>query len=241
MRSWLTVLSTLLVATAAGCGARDALVVPPGANGGGPTQVPDAGTRADANDAGDTGVVGVPDGRAPIPECMGENSACVMSDAGDIFGASIIKCDGVNFVGPWNLLLERLIGTQYQVVQQVVVMEPGFGATIEDNTGPPQQLTYRVCAMDSQGPECGTPFTTFGPVDCKCLPFDCKLRQACNKKIDDGCGDHIVCGGCPGGTPCNDGTCCPPGFMPDLMGGCVCAPTTNCGCGWWNTKTCECD
>ena len=185
------------------------------------------------------GDAGGPDAEAPTPTCKGQNSQCVTTPSGKVVGASIITCDPVYFVGPWTLLLERLIGSAYHVVQTVVVQEPGFGAMIEDDSGPPAQLTYRVCALDAFGVRCGQPFSTYGPVDCVCKPFSCLNMQACNRTIPDGCGGEITCGGCAGGGTCYPWhTCCAPGFRPDGFGQCKCAPPG--GCADWNDSNCTC-
>ena len=179
-------------------------------------------------------------GQAPVPTCKGSNAQCVTSDAGAVEGAAIIHCDGVYFVGPWTLVLERKVTIQFKVIQQQGVQEPGFGATFHDPTGQPVQLTYRVCVMDDQGTRCGVPFTTDGPVDCKCVPYTCEMLTACHVTIDDGCGGTKYCGGCPGASPCNEVTnsCCPPGDETDEHYGCECAPPHP--CPGWNAVECSC-
>jgi hypothetical protein len=230
-----------------GCGARASIQGPYGpaadgaeAAGGAPPDAGDAGDAADASDADDSGLTGP----APVPTCTGHNSKCIMID-GNWVGSAIITCDGVYFKGPWTLLLEREINNQWQVVQVQAVEEPGFGVTFDDTSGPPQKLTYRVCSVDKvQGTKCGDPFTTFGPVDCKCVSSSCDLLQACFNFNADGCGGQLFCGGCANGLPCNLAThaCCPAGMQSDGLGGCVCAPPNPCpGPTYWNTTTCSCE
>ena len=113
-----------------GCGGRSSLVDPrPLASGGSSTGggVPaDGGSdAADAADAADASL-------APTPSCKGANSQCVLTDGRDNAGSSIIHCDPVYFVGPWNLLLEREINAQFKVVETRAVLEPGTGTTFYD-------------------------------------------------------------------------------------------------------------
>ncbi len=193
----------------------------------------DAGADADAADAM----------MAPVPSCYGSSAMCEQNDAGLWMGASIITCEGVYFVGPWNLLLERQVLSQFEVVQTQAVGEPGFGTTFYDTGGPPVQLTYRVCVVDSYGTRCGMPFTTAGPVNCACEPLTCAYFLACNTQLEDGCGHTITCGDCTNGVACNpdNDTCCPPGFMGDGDGICVCAPPPGEKCGDWNVLDCKCE
>jgi hypothetical protein len=170
---------------------------------------------------------------------------CLAPEAGLRWtGAAVVECQPENYVGPWNLILERKISGTFEVVQRQAVQEPGFGATFYDTSGPPAQLTYRVCALvDSTTAECGTPFTTQGPSNCACEPTSCYLQTACNTTIDDQCMGTIQCGACSSGTPCNpeNNTCCPKGFMSDGWGACVCAPPPKvCPIWFWDKTTCSC-
>jgi hypothetical protein len=224
-----------------GCG-RSALESPSSSAGGSSAA---AGASTAAGGAGHAaGAGGAAVAHAPVPTCTGENSKCVFNDAGLISGASIIQCDGVYFVGPWTLLLERLIGSQFEVIQVQQIEEPGFGATFDDMTGPPAELTYRVCTVDKQqGTKCGASFTTFGPVDCACEPLTCHELQSCFTLIDDGCGGKLHCGACSNGAPCNpsNDSCCPVGQEPDGTGGCQCAPPSPChGTKYWDPNVCAC-
>lgn len=260
-RGWLSIAAAAaapaLVFAAAGCGGK-LLPDPDARDDGGDRSLLDASTSPDATqDGGQDG--GLPDGPPtdergppPVPECMGNNSMCVPPEAGVVWtGAAVIKCQPEQYVGPWTLVLERLIGTTYQVVQKQVVQEPGFGATFEDTTSPPSRITYRVCSVENDTTAlCGEPFTTDGPVGCACEPTSCYLQSACNTTIDDQCGGTIDCGACANGVACNpeNDTCCPQGFMSNGWGACVCAPPVyyingvNKGCSiWdWNTTLCIC-
>ena len=228
-------LAVLVGMAFAGCGGR---VVLDGGSSGVGGGSPDAGPAADAGDGGDSDAA---DARPPVPSCTGSDSECVMDSAGNWSGASVITCDPVYFVGPWNLLLERSILSQFQVVQTEAVQEPGFGWTFYDGTGPPTKLTYRVCVVDAIGTRCDAPFTTAGPVDCLCEPFTCESLLSCNTVIDDACGHMIECGGCSDGSVCNPAnmSCCGPGLMPNGDGTCICAPPGPCGA--WNVVDCRCE
>jgi hypothetical protein len=187
-----------------------------------------------------------------VPVCSGQLSQCLEPDAGVVqHGASVIQCQPEECLGPWTLVLERLIGTTWQMVQTQVVEEPGFGANFYDTSGPPTLLTYRVCALaNSTTAVCGAQFTTQGPPDCRCEPTTCLLETACHTEIDNHCNSVDVCGACTNGMPCNGyNTCCPDDFWSDGWGGCVCAPRTitingvskTCPTWRWNTATCTCD
>jgi hypothetical protein len=130
-------------------------------------------------------------------------------------------------------------------VQKQLVDEPGFGATFYDSSGPAAELTYRVCSVDpAQGPLCGAPFTTYGPVFCGCEPTDCATQSACFTTLDDGCGNTLHCGACRSGVACNpdNNSCCPAGQQPDGWDGCECAPPTPCGRGeYWDPHSCTCE
>jgi hypothetical protein len=183
-------------------------------------------------------------GPPPVPVCTGDNSMCIPPDAGVIWnGASVIKCQPENYVGPWTLVLERLVGTTYEVVQKQVVQEPGFGWTFYDTTDRAAQLTFRVCVVVSSTTEqCGAPFKTQGPAGCSCEPTSCYLEGACDVTIDDQCNGTLTCGACSNGAPCDPDHhwCCPRGFMPDGWGNCVCAPPPGVkGCAW-STVDCSC-
>jgi hypothetical protein len=183
-------------------------------------------------------------GPPPVPVCTGENAMCIPPDAGVVWkGASVVKCQPENYVGPWTLILERQIGANFQVVQKQVVQEPGFGFTFYDTSGPPAELTYKVCVVvDSATAQCGPAFKTGGPSNCQCEATSCDLQKACNVTIDDECGGMLHCGACSDGSKCAaNNTCCPKGFMGDGWGGCVCAPTPGCPLCAWNTVTCSCD
>jgi hypothetical protein len=236
------------VAAAVGCGARDSIQSSSSpaaggasAAGGAPADAGDGGDANSASDADDSGLTGP----APVPTCHGMNSACVLNDAGTWLGSAVIVCDGVYFKGPWTLLLQREVNGQWQVEQVQAIEEPGFGTTFYDMSGPPQKLTYRVCSLDKvQGTKCGDPFTTFGPVVCKCEPSTCGTLNACFRYNNDGCGTQIYCGPCGGGMACNNVThsCCPPGKQSDGVGGCVCAPPVPCpGQTYWDTSLCSCE
>jgi hypothetical protein len=212
----------------------------------------DGGVRdSGSEDASVDGDSSMPDGAPtdergppPVPVCTGEDSMCIPPDAGIVWlGASIIKCQPENYVGPWTLLLELLIGTNYQVVQRQVVQEPGFGWTFYDTSDRAAQLTFRVCVVvNSTTAECGPPLKTGGPEDCVCEPTNCELEKACNVSLDDECGGKVQCGACSNGAQCNpmNHSCCPEGFMPDGWGGCVCAPPPGCPLCAWNTTDCQC-
>jgi hypothetical protein len=233
------VLCALLGLVVIACGARTLLDTHPD---GGVISSMDAGATGDAAVDG-SGQDGGPLTQAPVPSCTGMNSQCIQSDAGKWVGASVITCDGVYFVGPWTLLLERKIYNTFQVIQTQVVMEPGFGAKFLDTTGPPAQLSYRVCVVDDMGTRCDTPFTTYGPVQCACEPSTCASLQACDTVIDDGCNDKVPCGGCQGGAVCNPAnhSCCPPGMESDGTFGCECAPSKPCpGATYWDPSICSC-
>lgn len=239
-RGWLSNVALLLAVTA--CGGKLAPV--PGQRDGG-------GNDSGYEDASVDGDSSLPDGAPtdergppPVPVCTGENAMCLPPDAGIVWkGASVIKCQGENYVGPWTLLLERLIAGSFQVVQKQIVEEPGFGWTFYDTSGPPAQLTYRVCVVvDSMTAECGAPVTTGGPTNCACEPTSCYDQKACNEVIDDECGHKLNCGPCSDGSQCNPAnhTCCPPGFEGDGWGGCVCAPPPGCPPCAWETVDCSC-
>jgi hypothetical protein len=238
------VLCALFGIAAMDCGARTLLDTPPLPGGGGGSSVGGAAAGDAGADGSDQDGSGGPLQKAPVPSCMGMNSQCVESDASNQWvGASIITCAGVYFVGPWTLLLERKVYNSFHVVQTQVVMEPGFGAKFLDTTGPPAELTYRVCVVDDMGTRCDTPFTTYGPVLCACQPLSCEALQACDAVVDDGCNDKVPCGGCKGGAVCNPGThsCCPPGTEPDGTFGCECAPKHPCsGKTYWDPSVCAC-
>jgi hypothetical protein len=218
----------------AGCGGRSWLEDHPSGTG---TGTGGAG--------GAVGYGGLPPGKAPTPHCKGKNSQCIVPDGGGpVMGAASIVCDPEPIKGPWNLLLERKILNQFQVVQVQAVEEPGFGAKFLDTSGPPAELTYRVCVTDGYGERCSDPFQTYGAVDCVCLPSTCGVLVACDVSTNNGCGGTLVCGDCSDGTPCNpkNNSCCPSGEDSDGAGGCVCAPPKPCHGGtYWNTTTCSCE
>jgi hypothetical protein len=199
----------------------------------------DGGGAADAEPDGEG-----PDQRGPppVPVCTGEPSVCRPPDAGVVWtGVAVVQCQPVQYKGPWTLLLERLIGGNYQVIEKRVVQYPWVGQTFRDPSGPPTVLTYRVCALENNNTvRCGSSFRTQGPPHCNCQPTSCYLQAACNSMIDDGCGGTLLCGACPGGATCSGGTCCAAGYMADGWGGCVCAPV-DCQPVNWNTVTCTCD
>ncbi len=237
--------ATAIAVVVAGCGGR--LAPLPGQRDGGGGVGTDSGSE---EDAGVDGGSSVPDGQPtdergppPVPVCTGQNSMCLPPEAGIVWtGAAVIQCQPEQYVGPWTLVLERLIGSTYQAIQKQVVQEPGFGWTFYDSSGPPARLTYRVCVIvDAATAECGAPFTTQGPSHCSCEPTSCYLQTACNTTIDNQCMGTIECGACTNGTPCNpeNNTCCPMGFMSDGWGGCVCAPK-GCSIWAWDTVTCAC-
>jgi hypothetical protein len=181
-------------------------------------------------------------GPASVPDCTGDLSMCLPPDAGvDWTGAAVIKCQPEQYLGSVTLILERLNGTTWHFVQKKFVYSASWGATFDDTTGPETVLTYRVCVLDANDSlRCGAPFTTQGPPNCGCEPTSCQLQTACNTKISDECGSMLDCGPCGYGKTCNENnTCCPPGFMSDDWGGCVCAPV-DCNHGWWNTQDCSC-
>lgn len=234
----------LIGIAAVGCGARSVLEAPSSSNGGSSGSSANAGGPADAGDAGDAGPIDGSDAQAPVPTCSGALSQCIEGSNGMWTGAAVIHCDGVYFVGPWTLVLERSVGNDFHVVQVQAVQEPGFGATFDDMTGPPVELTYRVCVADAQGVRCGAPFNTYGPVDCKCRPETCDILRTCHMKVDDGCGGVIECGACSNGVPCNthNNSCCPVGEEGDGNGGCECAPLKPCaGSQFWDPNDCECE
>jgi hypothetical protein len=201
----------------------------------------DGGSNVDAGDAG----ADAPDGRgpAPVPNCTGTTTC--LQDGYIITGAVTVTCDPVDFVGPWDLLLERLVTTDYRVVQTQVVDTPGFGATFNDTSAPPvAKLTYRVCTIDDDGTRCGTPFVTLSaPICAKCAPFTCDNLKACNTTVSNGCGGTNECGACPNGAAClaRYQSCCPVGFEPDGNGGCECAPPRPCPRRYyWEAAWCKC-
>jgi hypothetical protein len=240
-------LAGLIGVAAVGCGAVSELDTPRGSTRGSAGGSIGAGGSAvdagsDAGDAGDASDAYGPYGPPPVPTCAGELSKCIQNDAGVWTGSAIIHCDGVYFVGPWTLVLERQIGAQFQVVQVQVVEEPGFGTTFDDMTGPPAYLTYRVCvSIPGQGIQCGTPFVTYGAVSCACEPLTCYQIQSCMWVQEDGCGNALSCDECTGGATCNTSnhSCCPVGTQPDGTGGCECAPVVPCH-GYWDPNLCLC-
>ncbi len=224
----------LLVSLAA-CGGRLAPIADAGTDG---TSGVDASVDGDVSDGGASD----DRGPGPIPVCTGGLSMCLPPDSGLTWtGSSVITCQPEEYPGPWTLLLERKINGNFTPVQVKVVQEPGFGVTLYDPTGQPALQTYRVCVDDDWGVRCGNAFTTQGPPNCLCNAFDCNALQACNSTVDNGCGGTITCGACAGGTPCLPpyNSCCPPNFMPDGTGGCVCAPPAICH-GYWDPSTCDC-
>jgi hypothetical protein len=236
-------LVAIIGVVAVACGGRSALEAP-SSSAGGAHAAGSSGASGAVGEVGSSSVgAGGGDAGEPVPTCTGSVSQCVMNAQGVWTGAAIIKCDGVYFVGPWTLLLERQIANQFQVVQVQVVEEPGFGATFDDSSGPAMELTYRVCVVGNQGTQCGASFTTFGPPDCVCQPATCEQYRACFTSFDDGCGSLTHCGACPDDGACNHGlgTCCPPGQESDGQGGCECAPLTPCGPkAYWNPGLCVC-
>jgi hypothetical protein len=156
-------------------------------------------------------------------------------------GVAVIHCQPAQYQGPWTLLLERLIGTSYELIEKRVVQYPVWGVNFYDPSGPHVELTYRVCVLENNNTvRCGRSFGTQGPPVCHCEPTSCYLQAACNSTIADGCGGTLRCGACEPGVTCNGGTCCAAGFMADGWGGCVCAPV-DCPPVNWNTVTCTCD
>jgi hypothetical protein len=179
---------------------------------------------------------------APTPNCTGEGSDCIYVNAIPV-GAAEITCEGVYFVGAWNLILQRQVNGNFVTVQTQVVQEPGFGANFYDTSGPPVEVTYRVCVVDGYGTRCGAPFMNLGPVDCKCIPLTCETQLTCDYVMDDGCGSKLTCTGCTNGITCNAAThsCCAPGFESAGSAGCLCAPDRICGPGTtWDFQMCAC-
>lgn len=249
MREWIQ--ATVAVgAVVVGCGSRTDLLPSSSAE-----RVPgDAGVEGDAGEDGALSDGWPTDerGPVPVPVCTGQLPQCLPPDAGIAFkGASVITCQGEEYVGPWTLVLERLTGTNWQMVQMQVVEEPGFGATFYDSSGPPTVNTYRVCALANNATAlCGAPFSTQGPPNCRCEPTSCYLTTSCNTVIDNQCRGTDVCGACANGVICNKfHTCCPPGYWSDGWGGCECAPTTvyingvpkTCPVWNWDPIDCKCD
>ncbi len=228
--------AALPVLSLAGCGGRTWLEETRGSSG------TATGTGGAGGALGDGGL---PSGKAPTPHCKGKNSQCIVPDGGGpVMGAATILCDPEPIQGPWNLLLERQILNQFKVVQALAVDEPGFGAKFFDTSGPPAELTYRVCVTDSYGERCGDPFQTYGAVDCVCQPTTCDTLLACNVSTNNGCGGTLHCSSCSNGTSCNpkNHSCCPQGEDSDGFYGCECAPPKPCPGGtYWNTTTCSCD
>jgi len=223
----------------ASCGGRLAPLPDGGADSGSSADA-SLDVEGDASDGAPTDERGPP----PVPVCTAENSDCLPPDAGVVWkGASVIKCQPENYVGPWTLVLERLVGTTYEVVQEQVVQEPGFGWSFYDTTDRAAQLTFRVCVVVSSTTEqCGPPVRTDGPSNCTCEPTSCYLEGACNATIDDQCNGKLTCGACSNGNACDPyhHSCCPKGFMPDGWGACVCAPPPDVkGCAW-STVDCSC-
>jgi len=243
-RGWIPATAFVLL-TMASCGGR-LLPLPGQRDGGG------IGTDSGSDDASTDGNSSLPDGPPtdergppPLPVCTGQ-AMCIPPEAGlQYVNAAVIKCQPEEYPGPWTLILERLAGTSFQFVQKQVVQEPGFGWTFDDSSGPPTQLTYRVCVLvNNTTAECGAPFTTQAPPNCACEATSCYLQTACNTTIDDQCQHTIQCGACTNGMPCNpqNNSCCAMGFMSDGWGGCVCAPPTPKACPiwFWDTVTCSC-
>lgn len=186
-------------------------------------------------------------GPTPVPVCSAMLPQC-LADAGIVkTGNAVIQCQGEEYVGPWTLVLERLVGSNWEMLQQQVVEEPGFGATFYDSTSPPTQITYRVCALANPTTAlCGASFVTQGPPNCRCVPTSCAQNTACDQILEDACGGQTVCGACDNGLLCNAyHSCCPGGFMSDGAGGCVCAPPLPqsgdpCPAWAWNPVKCIC-
>jgi hypothetical protein len=244
--------AVVLVCVAVGCGSRSDLLQGRYGLEKGPV---DAGVDGEGDDGAlPDGAPADERGPTPVPVCSGQLSMCMAPDAGIVrTGAAVITCQPEEYVGPWNLVLERLIGTNWQMVQMQVVEEPGFGATFYDSSGPPTVLTYRVCALaNSTTALCGASFTTQGPPNCRCEATTCWLNTACDTEIDNQCGGFDPCGACANGMLCNEyHTCCPPGFWSDGWGGCECAPKDivigdsgvhkMCPVWEWDPKDCLCD
>lgn len=227
-----------------GCGSRTDLLQRASSR----ERVPDGGVEGEGGEDGalpDGMLPGDERGPTPVPVCTGQLSQCLPPDAGAgaYTGAAVIKCQPEEYQGPWTLVLERLSGANWRMVQTQVVQEPGFGATFYDTSGPPTVSTYRVCAIaDNATALCDTPFSTQGPPNCLCEPTTCYLNTACDIVIDNQCGGTETCGACANGMPCNEwNTCCPPGFYSDLWGHCVCAPIGRCPWWDWDPNDCSCD
>ncbi len=240
----LSLLAALLL-SATGCGART-LPVTGGEGGVGSTNPEDASTDGGGEDAAPDQAV-----PPPVPVCAGNGQCVPPGDAGLSYqgagwtGGAVIQCQPAAYAGPWTLLLERLIGANYQLVQKQVVQEPGFGATFYDRSGPSTQRTYRVCVVENDGTAmCGSSFLTAPPPYCPCEPTSCYLQEACNTTIDNQCGGTLSCGACSNGASCNPatGSCCATGFIGDGWGACVCAQLHPCPPGdYWNTNDCTCE
>jgi hypothetical protein len=237
-------------AALAGCGAKSQIPGATGshgttgAGGSGGTSGSGGASVGEGSAGGAVGDASTDAPPAPTPVCTGANSACIYDKSQNTWsGASIINCAPVYYVGAWTLLLERQVGTAWITDQVQVVQEPGFGYQFSDMTGAPQELTYRVCVVDSYGTRCGDPFMTYGPVDCQCIPSTCDQLQLCNITVDNGCGHNLVCGACDNAAPCDTtyDSCCPAGEYGDGHGGCVCAPPKPCrGKSYWDTTVCGC-
>jgi hypothetical protein len=212
----------------------------------------DLGAIADASvDAADATVTADADpdalnggrGPAPLPVCTA-NMQCLVNDQGHFVSGVVIKCDPAPFVGPWNVLLQKLVNGQYQTIQVRSIRAPGFPSEYQDQVARPTELTYRLCTVDEQGTRCAVPLTTAPPPNCGCEALTCDYTWACNTTIQDGCGRAVQCGACTNGTTCNLATqsCCPPGFMTDGKQGCVCAPPQPCpGPLYWDIVACGCE
>jgi hypothetical protein len=180
----------------------------------------------------------------PVPNCSGK-TVC-LQDGFTITAAVAITCDPEQVKGPWTLVLERQVLTDWRVVQVQNVDEPGFGATFNDTKAPKvAHLVYRVCVEDDYGERCGAQFETISAPSCAgCSPFSCIDFRACNTEISNGCGDYITCGPCPNGGTCSAryASCCPAGTEPDGFGGCECAPPHPCPRRYyWEAAHCRCE
>jgi hypothetical protein len=245
MRTSSSSLLAVVLLSATGCGART-LPLTGGEGGVGSTNPEDASTDGGSEDAAaDRG------GPPPVPVCSAKAQCVPPGDAGLSYtgggwtGGAVILCQPEPYAGPWTLLLERLVGTTYQLVQRQVVQEPGFGASFYDRSGSTTPHTYRVCLVENDTATCGSSFLSAATPYCPCEPTSCYLQVACNTTIDDQCGGTLNCGACSNGASCNpeNGTCCATGFMGDGWGNCVCAPPPA-GClfgGYWNTTDCLCE
>jgi hypothetical protein len=107
-----------------------------------------------------------------VPVCTGENSMCIAPEAGIRWtGAAVVHCQGEQYVGPWNLILERQIGGSFH-------LQTACDTTIDD-----QCMGTLVCGACSNGTPCNPQNNTCCPMGfmsdgwggCVCAPPNPKV------------------------------------------------------------------